>query len=115
MAASGVRTTAEAATYEWPIHLAVGDSLIKARQMELTLSAEDGAGDQLATFAYATEDVHEHPQILQQGRYHVVVGNPPYITVRDTSLKQLYKELYKSSARQVQLTVPFAERFFELA
>jgi hypothetical protein len=84
--------------------------------LELTLgSAESGAHDQLASFTYATEDVHEHPEILQQGRYHVVVGNPPYITVRDASLKKLYKELYKSSARQFQLTVPFAERFFELA
>ncbi|MET9308851.1 BREX-2 system adenine-specific DNA-methyltransferase PglX [Streptomyces cellulosae] len=116
MAASGVRTIARAAAYEWPIHLAVGDSLIKGRQMELALGlGENGAGDQLASFAYATEDVHEHPGILQQGRYHVVVGNPPYITVRDASLKNLYKELYKSSARQFQLTVPFAERFFELA
>ncbi|MGW0631018.1 BREX-2 system adenine-specific DNA-methyltransferase PglX [Streptomyces sp. NPDC002758] len=116
MAASGVRTLTEAAKYEWPIHLAVGDSLIKARQLELTLGAgENGVADSLASFAYATEDVHEHPEILQQGRYHVVVGNPPYITVKDTNLKQLYKELYKSSARQFQLTVPFAERFFELA
>ncbi|MET8115387.1 BREX-2 system adenine-specific DNA-methyltransferase PglX [Streptomyces prasinus] len=116
MAASGVRTLEGAAKHEWPLHLAVGDSLIKARQLELTLGGnEDGAEDSLTSFAYATEDVHEHPGILQQGRYHVVVGNPPYITVKDSSIKNLYRELYKSSARQFQLTVPFAERFFELA
>jgi hypothetical protein len=116
MAATDVRTLAESAKYEWPIHLAVGDSLIKARQLEMTLGDdEDGGDDPLASFAYVTEDVHEHPGILQQGRYHVVVGNPPYITVKDSSLKKLYKDLYKSSARQFQLTVPFAERFFELA
>ncbi|MET9500448.1 BREX-2 system adenine-specific DNA-methyltransferase PglX [Streptomyces sp. NPDC006622] len=116
MAASGVRTLAEAAKFEWPVHLAVGDSLIKARQLELTLGGdEDGFNDPLASFAYATEDVHEHPGILQQGRYHVVVGNPPYITVKDKQLNQLYRELYKTCAMEFALSVPFVERFFELA
>ncbi|MFG3205815.1 BREX-2 system adenine-specific DNA-methyltransferase PglX [Streptomyces sp. NPDC048192] len=116
MAASGVRTLGEAAKYEWPIHLAVGDSLIKARQLELTLGGDEhGADDPLASFAYATEDVHEHPGILQQGRYHVVVGNPPYITVKDKKLNMLYRDLYDSCAGKYALSVPFAQRFFELA
>ncbi|MFI6494577.1 BREX-2 system adenine-specific DNA-methyltransferase PglX [Streptomyces sp. NPDC050564] len=116
MAASGVRTMAEAAGYEWPIHLAVGDSLIKARQLELTLGGdEDDLDDQLASFTYATEDVHEHPGILQQGRYHVVVGNPPYITVKDKKLNALYRELYDACAGKYALSIPFAQRFFELA
>ncbi|MCX4627026.1 BREX-2 system adenine-specific DNA-methyltransferase PglX [Streptomyces sp. NBC_01443] len=116
MAASGVRTMAEAAKYEWPIHLAVGDSLIKARQLELTLGGDDGGDDYaLASFAYSTEDVHEHPGILQQGRYHVVVGNPPYITVKDKTLGNLYRELYDACHREYSLSVPFAQRFFELA
>ncbi len=116
MAVSGVRTLVEAAKYEWPIHLAVGDSLIKNRQLELTLGAEEGdLLDPLASFAYATEDVHEHPGILQQGRYHVVVGNPPYITVKDKGLNALYKTLYNACAMQYALSVPFAQRFFELA
>lgn len=67
MAASGMRTLAEAAKFEWPIHLAVGDSLIKARQLELTLGGdEDGTDDLLASFAYATEDIHDQPR--QTGR-----------------------------------------------
>ncbi len=116
MAASGVRTLVEAAKYEWPVHLAVGDSLIKARQLELTLGGEDDeADDPLASFAYATEDVHEHPGILQPGRYHVVVGNPPYITVKDKRLNQLYRELYDACGGTYALSVPFAQRFFELA
>lgn len=113
MAASGVRTLGEAAKYEWPIHLAVGDSLIKARQLDLF--DELGGEDELAEFAYATEDVHEHPAILRQGRYHVVVGNPPYITVKDKKLNALYKGLYNACAMQYALSVPFAQRFFELA
>ncbi|GAA3439089.1 hypothetical protein GCM10018954_087090 [Kutzneria kofuensis] len=114
MAAAGMRTLAEAGRYDWPIHLAVGDSLIKARQMPLAL--EDGqSGDPLADFAYFTEDVHEYPRILEEGRYDVVVGNPPYITVKDSKLNELYRDLYKSCAGTYALSVPFAERFFQLA
>jgi hypothetical protein len=113
MAASGVRTLDEAAKYEWPIHLAAGDSLIKARQ--LSLFDEFGSEDLLAEFVYATEDVHEHSEILKTGRYHVVVGNPPYIQVADAQLNKLYRELYDACSGKYALTVPFAQRFFELA
>ncbi|WP_371789602.1 BREX-2 system adenine-specific DNA-methyltransferase PglX [Streptomyces albidoflavus] len=119
MAASGLRTFEAAQEYEWPIQLAVGDSLIKDRQLELDLTLgfddEEKVGDPLAAFSYATEDVHEYPGILQQGRYHVVVGNPPYITVKDKKLNQLYRELYDACAGTYALSVPFAQRFFELA
>jgi hypothetical protein len=113
MAASCVRTVAEAAKYEWPIHLAVGDSLIKARQLGLFDGVE--GGDELAEFTYSTEDMHEHPGILQPGRYHLVVGNPPYITVKDKKLNDLYRELYDACAGRYALSIPFAQRFFELA
>ncbi|SIO85590.1 BREX-2 system adenine-specific DNA-methyltransferase PglX [Nocardiopsis sp. JB363] len=113
MAAANTRTFAEAGKYDWPIHLAVGDSLIKDRQLELALETAD-TGDSLASFAYATEDVHEHKGILEQGRYHVVVGNPPYITVKDKSLNALYRDLYSACAGGYALSVPFAQRFFEL-
>ncbi|MDX2644323.1 BREX-2 system adenine-specific DNA-methyltransferase PglX [Streptomyces sp. PA03-1a] len=115
MAASGVRTLGEASKYEWPVHLAVGDSLIKARQLELTLGGNEEGADPLAEFSYATEDVHEHPGVLQQGRYHVVVGNPPYITVKDKKLNALYRDLYDACGGSYALSVPFAQRFFEFA
>ncbi|MBC3986003.1 BREX-2 system adenine-specific DNA-methyltransferase PglX [Streptomyces sp. AC536] len=121
MAASGMRTFEEARRYEWPIQLAVGDSLIKDRQLELqlglSLENEGGgtAGDPLAEFSYATEDVHEYPGLLAEGRYHVVVGNPPYITVKDKILNQLYRAIYDACAGTYALSVPFAQRFFELA
>ncbi|MFE5330807.1 BREX-2 system adenine-specific DNA-methyltransferase PglX [Embleya sp. NPDC056575] len=116
MAAVGIRTLGEANKYEWPIHLAVGDSLIKARQLELPLAGNE-SGDALADFAYATEDIHDgaYMRILEQRRYHVVVGNPPYITVKDKSLNELYRELYSSCTGKYALSVPFAERFFQLA
>jgi hypothetical protein len=119
MAASGMRTFEEARRYEWPIQLAVGDSLIKDRQLELQLGLgldeASAVGDPLAEFSYATEDVHEYPGILEQGRYHVVVGNPPYITVKDKKLNELYRKLYDACAGTYALSVPFAQRFFELA
>ncbi|MFE7546536.1 BREX-2 system adenine-specific DNA-methyltransferase PglX [Streptomyces gardneri] len=126
MAAANVRTLAEAGRYDWPVHLAVGDSLIKVRQMEFGLLGAAGQGelefvadqrDELAEFSYATEDIHE-PEfkgILEQGRYDVVVGNPPYITVKDKKLNALYREIYKSCGGTYALSVPFAERFFQLA
>jgi hypothetical protein len=117
MATSGVRTLTEAAKYEWPIHLAVGDSLIKHRHKQGNLfdGLQEEGTDELADFKYETEDVHDHPGILQQGRYHVVVGNPPYITVKDKKLNALYRDLYDACARKYALSVPFAQRFFELA
>ncbi|WP_413116003.1 BREX-2 system adenine-specific DNA-methyltransferase PglX [Streptomyces sp. CY1] len=124
MAAAGIRTLGEADRYEWPTHLAVGDSLIKERQTEIGIRGTKGQDalefttddeDELAEFSYATEDVHEHPGILEPGRYHVVVGNPPYITVKDKKLNELYRGLYKACSGTYALSVPFAQRFFELA
>ncbi|MFG3590453.1 BREX-2 system adenine-specific DNA-methyltransferase PglX [Streptomyces sp. NPDC047990] len=118
MAAGGVRTLGEAAKYEWPVHLAVGDSLIKARRSQqgnLFGGVEDDFVDELAEFKYVTEDVHEYQDILRSGLYHVVVGNPPYITVKDKKLNELYRELYPACAGTYALSVPFAQRFFELA
>ncbi|MEU1228372.1 BREX-2 system adenine-specific DNA-methyltransferase PglX [Streptomyces sp. NPDC005828] len=116
MAASGVRTLEEAGRYEWPIHLAVGDSLIKHRHKQGNLfdDLDEEGADELADFKYETEDVHEHPEILRPGRYHVVVGNPPYITVKDKKLNELYRGLYDACAGKYALSVPFAQRFFEL-
>ncbi|WP_240981499.1 MULTISPECIES: BREX-2 system adenine-specific DNA-methyltransferase PglX [unclassified Streptomyces] len=127
MAAANVRTLGEASQYDWPVHLAVGDSLIKVRQTELGILGTTGLQgelefvtdetDKLAEFSYATEDIHEEEfkGILEQGRYDVVVGNPPYITVKDKKLNALYRDLYKSCAGKYALSVPFAERFFQLA
>ena len=49
-------------------------------------------------------------------QYHAVVGNPPYITVKDPTLNAAYRERYpKICHRQYSLAVPFTERFFDLA
>ncbi|MEU4645083.1 BREX-2 system adenine-specific DNA-methyltransferase PglX, partial [Micromonospora sp. NPDC023814] len=107
--ASDVETLADSTGYTFPMHLAVGDSLIKHRAG--TLFGDDPMTD----FTYATEDVQEHSGILSPGRYHAVVGNPPYITVKDKGLNEAYRDMYETCAGRYALSVPFAQRFFELA
>lgn len=105
--ASGVTRLRDAPAFA--LHVAVGDSLIKnGVQQELF-------ADEAPAFAYASEDLAEHPGILERGRYHVVVGNPPYITVKDKALNELYRRDYDTCHRQYALSVPFMELFFELA
>ena len=48
-------------------------------------------------------------------QYHAVVGNPPYITVKDATLNGRYRNRWTTCHRQYSLGVPFTERFFDLA
>ena len=43
---------------------------------------------------YQGEDIDELREILTPGRYHVVVANPPYITVSDPLLSAAYRDRY---------------------
>jgi hypothetical protein len=106
--AAGYTRLADAPAYD--LHLAVGDSLLGG-VAQGALFDDSGA----ATFHYRNEDIHEHPGILTAGRYHVVVGNPPYITVKDKALNEAYRAVYKTCHRQYALSVPFMELFFKLA
>jgi Eco57I restriction-modification methylase len=65
-------------------------------------------------YAFEAEDLDELNRILGQ-RYHAVVGNPPYITVKDRALNRLYRGRYSTCHRQYSLAMPFTERFFQLA
>ncbi len=45
-----------------------------------------------------------------------MVGNPPYITPKDTALNRLYRKRYSDVCKGTYaLTVPFMQRFFQLA
>lgn len=123
----------------FPLHIAVGDSLLHGReaagqQTEL-MSRREAAGEQAALFPgeradpasderhdnqyhYVTEDVADYVKsvdILGRNSYHVVVGNPPYITVKDKAENRNYRDVYSTCAGTYALSVPFAERFFNLA
>lgn len=95
------------------IHVETGDSLIHGKAPDMFDGFSDGTGADL--FAYATEDQQALKAILAPGQYDVVVGNPPYITVKDKTLNARYRELYPTCKGTYAMTVPFMERFFELA
>lgn len=95
------------------IHVETGDSLIHGKAPDMFEGFSDGTGADL--FAYATEDQQALREILAPGQYDVVVGNPPYITVKDKTLNERYRELYRTCKGKYAMTVPFMERFFELA
>ncbi|GGL99877.1 BREX-2 system adenine-specific DNA-methyltransferase PglX [Nakamurella endophytica] len=102
---------------EFQIHVAVGDSLLHG-ESQYVLSHDDRSMDldvEASGFAYRTEDLALLRSILMPGRYDAVVGNPPYIVARDKALNARYRELYKTCKGTYALTVPFMERFFQLA
>lgn len=53
--------------------------------------------------------------LLGRGSYHVVVANPPYITVKDKAENENYRKIYWACSGKYALSVPFAQRIFELA
>ncbi len=76
----------------WTIHLAAGDSLLFGSKPgwkgERTTLRQQGSLFAVEPI-YAVEDREAVNKILDQG-YHVVVGNPPYITVRDKAQNEAY-------------------------
>ena len=101
------------------MNVAIGDSLLHGKRFGMTATdgmfegAEHYASTGLA-HAYASEDLAEVNRILGR-QYHAVVGNPPYIVVKDAALNAAYRQRYASCHRQYSLGAPFTERFFDLA
>ncbi len=110
---------------DFRVNLAVGDSLLHGARFDSQghpyvierqdkfESGDEAFKDELAHY-FEVENPKELHRILGQ-RYHAVVGNPPYITAKDPALNQLYRKRYDSCHRQYTLSVPFMERFFDLA
>ena len=99
------------------VHVVAGDSLLHGRrfgELDLGSGAEQLAGREEFGHAFQAEDLDALNRILGQ-QYHVVVGNPPYITVKDKAVNRLYRGRYLTCHRQYSLAVPFTERFFGLA
>ena len=114
LSACGLRSLRDAPAFAF--HLAAGDSLLHGEwQLDLDLGTAYDADTVLSGFAYGTEDLAALRVLLTPGRYDVVVGNPPYITVKDKALNVAYRDRYKTCYKTYALTVPFMERFFELA
>ncbi len=108
---SGSRRLADAP--DFPIHVAVGDSL---RHGELETELPGINVDHLVAehHSYSSEDVAEARRLLTQ-QYHAVVGNPPYIVVKDKAVNELYRRRFKTCKGKYSLGVPFTEKFWTLA
>jgi hypothetical protein len=111
--ASGTMRLADAPAFS--VSVAVGDSLLhgprpgtRSEDRQLFLLGDDPVGH-----LYETEDADELRRILGQ-RYHAVVANPPYITVKDAGLSALYRARFATCHRQYSLVVPFMERLLDL-
>ncbi len=110
--ASGL-TSLEAAP-AFTFHLGVGDSLIHGPDPGVLPGMSDRSA--FMPFTYATEDGLLLLTLLEEGRYDAVVGNPPYITVKDKALNQIYRSKYPNVCKgKYALTVPFMALFFALA
>jgi len=115
--ASGVQRLANA--HDFKVSVAIGDSLLHGTRFGLTQSqdlfdAAESHADTGLAHAYASEDLTEVQRILGR-QYHAVVGNPPYIVVKDAALNAAYRKKYASCHMKYSLGAPFTERFFELA
>ncbi|WP_280447667.1 BREX-2 system adenine-specific DNA-methyltransferase PglX [Nocardia cyriacigeorgica] len=105
---------------KFTLNLATGDSLLHGTEQggKTPLDFGDTAFDKDAIasgFTYSTEDARVLRQVLAPGQYDAVVGNPPYITMSDKALNARYREIYHYCKGTYALTVPFMERFFDLA
>ena len=116
-ALAAARETRLSAAADFRFSLAVGDSLLHGqhfgRQRDLSQELLEGFQRRLRHH-YVTEDTAELDRILGR-QYHAVVGNPPYITPKDPAMRDAYREIYVGCHMKYALTVPFMERFFDLA
>jgi hypothetical protein len=112
-----IRRLADAPAFE--VHIATGDSLLHGSppgeeyRRQSFLGGHDALEDTLK-HSYETEDAELARLYLSQD-YHAVVGNPPYIKVKDKSLSAVYRQRFKSCHRKYSLAAPFMEQFFALA
>ncbi|WP_167349067.1 BREX-2 system adenine-specific DNA-methyltransferase PglX [Pseudoclavibacter helvolus] len=106
--ASGIASLVNAPAFKF--HLAIGDSLLGGSASSVHLDLGDGE-----YVPYDTEDLTEYAGILENGKYHVVVANPPYIQPPDAKLRDRYRALYSTCHGKYALSVPFMELLFRLA
>ncbi|MFO0244482.1 MAG: BREX-2 system adenine-specific DNA-methyltransferase PglX [Betaproteobacteria bacterium] len=110
---------------DFHLHIETGDSLLHGfdqrdytrAQAALALNNPQenlGAGaDHRYRHAFAAEDLEATNAILSR-KYAAVVGNPPYIAVKDRAVSALYRERFSSCHGKYALVAPFCERFWAL-
>ena len=82
-------------------HLAAGDSLLHGLDQQRVRPRREHcrATEWRRTSPTRPRTCRALRAILRNGQYDVVVGNPPYITVKDKALNELYRERYTIAAR----------------
>jgi hypothetical protein len=109
--ACGIARLKEAPEFRFEVTAA--DALLHGSRPSVGGGVQRDLFDERLQFFYEVEDAHEAKRILSP-RYHVVVGNPPYINVSDPVLRDAYRTRFLTCHGQYQLGVPFTERFFDL-
>jgi hypothetical protein len=90
-----------------PLEVVVADSLLHGA----TGSTGFLAG--MAPAMFELEDPEAAGRVFGR-KYQAVVGNPPYITCKDSALRETYRDRYVSASGLFALAAPFTERFFQL-
>lgn len=99
-----------------PIHVVPADSLLygfAGGQGDLSERDEKYGSDAFGE-GFNLEDAKGAREILAERTYTAVVGNPPYITVKDAAIREKYRQRYTAAAGKYALSVPFMQRFFAL-
>jgi len=113
--ACGITRLADAPGFE--VSVVAADSLLHGpRFADREMGAVQASmleGRNIQQYYFAEDETKGHALLGRQ--YHAVVGNPPYITVKDAAIRDLYRQRYRSCSGKYALVVPFMERFFELA
>jgi hypothetical protein len=112
LSACDLRSLEDAPAFKF--HLAVGDSLIHGPDANVIPGLE--ARSAFMPFHYTTEDDQLLLEILDEGRYDAVIGNPPYKPPKDTALNKIYRAKFGRLCKGgYALSVPFMVQFFALA
>ena len=88
--ACDLRSLEDAPAFKY--HLAVGDALIHGPDSNVLPGMEERGA--FMPFHYTTEDAQLLLELLEEGRYDAVVGNPPYITASDKALNKIYRSKF---------------------
>jgi hypothetical protein len=97
------------------LNLAVADSLLENPGTPTLATLAGQRPERWFGAEYSLEEPGRAREILGK-RHAAVVGNPPYITVKDAAKRELYRAAYpRSAAGKYSVAAPFTECFFQLA
>jgi hypothetical protein len=109
--ACGILRLAESPGFS--VSLATGDSLLHGPSPRGLMGIQRNLYSDPLQHYYDTEDA-DRVQALLSRKYHIVVGNPPYINVADSALREAYRSRFGTCYGKYQLVSPFIERFLHL-